>query len=71
MVVWSDPIATESERQSRNGAAARLDILSANSAHITATGSGYAVHRYRPDLVVQALERTVRAVRNGVLLSRT
>jgi pimeloyl-ACP methyl ester carboxylesterase len=71
VVISSDPIATESERQSRNGAAARLDFLSANSAHITATGSGHEIHLYRPDLVVQALERVVTAVRNGVPLSRT
>ena len=71
MVVSSDPIATEPARQSRNGAAARLDFLSANSAHITATGSGHEIHLYRPDLVVRALERAVTAVRNGLLLSRT
>ena len=71
VVISSDPIATESERQSRNGAAARLEFLRANSAHITATGSGHEIHLYRPDLVVQALERVVTAVRNGVPLSRT
>lgn len=71
IVVSSDPIATESERQSRIGAAARLDFLSANSAHITARGSGHEIHLYRPDLVVRALERAVTEVRNGVPLSRT
>jgi hypothetical protein len=67
VVVSSDPIATESERQSCNGAAARLDFVSANSAHITATGSGHGIHLCRPDLVVQALEWAVTAGRNGVL----
>jgi hypothetical protein len=67
MVVSSDPIATESERQSRNGAARRLDFLSAISAHIMATGSSHEIHLCRPDLVVQALEWAVTAGRNGVL----
>jgi pimeloyl-ACP methyl ester carboxylesterase len=64
MVLSSDPIASESERRSRNGAAARLDTLSSNSVHITATGSGHEIHLYQPDLVVQALVRCVSAVRS-------
>jgi pimeloyl-ACP methyl ester carboxylesterase len=59
-VVSSGPMANESERQSRDGAAARLDFLSAKTAHITATGSGHEIHLYQPDVVVQALTRAVR-----------
>jgi pimeloyl-ACP methyl ester carboxylesterase len=70
MVLSSGPVATESERQSRNGAAARLDFLSANTLHITATGSGHEIHLFQPDLVVQALLRAVSAVRSRVPLSR-
>ncbi|MGO9275796.1 MAG: alpha/beta fold hydrolase [Terriglobia bacterium] len=70
IVLSSDPIATESERQSRDGAAARLDFLSSNSVHITATGSGHEIHLYQPDLVVEALARAVSAVRSRVPLSR-
>jgi pimeloyl-ACP methyl ester carboxylesterase len=69
VVVSSDPVATESERRSREGAAARLDFLSSNSAHITATGSGHEIHLYQPDAVVQGVSRAVSAVRNGVSLS--
>ena len=70
IVLSSGPIASESERRSRNGAAARLDFLSSNSVHITATGSGHEIHLYQPDLVVQALARGVSAVRSQVSLSR-
>ena len=70
IVLSSDPIASESERQSRNGAAARLDFLTSNSVHITAPGSGHEIHLYQPDLVVQALLRGVSAVRRHVSLSR-
>jgi pimeloyl-ACP methyl ester carboxylesterase len=37
VVLSSSPIASEGERQSRDGAAARLDSLSSNTVHITAT----------------------------------
>lgn len=70
IVLSSGPVASESERQSRNGAAARLDFLSSNSLHITATGSGHEIHLYQPDLVVQALVRAITAMRKRVLLSR-
>ncbi len=68
VVVSSGPIASESERQSRNGAAARLDFLSSNSLHLTAAGSGHEIHLYQPERVVQALVRAVKAVRNRVPL---
>lgn len=70
VVLSSGPIASESARQSRDGAAARLDFLSSNSVHITATGSGHEIHLYQPDHVVQALLRVVSAVRHRVPLSR-
>jgi pimeloyl-ACP methyl ester carboxylesterase len=69
VVLSNGPIATETTRRSRNGAAARLDFLSSNSVHITATGSGHEIHLYQPDLVVQALVRAVSAVRKRVSLS--
>lgn len=70
IVLSTGPIAGESERQSRNGAAARLDSLSSNTVHIIATGSGHEIHLYQPDRVVQAVVRGVVAVRNGVPVSR-
>jgi pimeloyl-ACP methyl ester carboxylesterase len=70
IVLSSGPIASEAERRSRNGAAARLDFLSSNTVHITATGSGHEIHLYQPDLVVKAVLRAVSAVRNRVPLSR-
>jgi pimeloyl-ACP methyl ester carboxylesterase len=69
VVVSSAPIASETERRSRNGAAARLDFLSSNSVHITATGSGHEIHLYQPDFVVQGILRIVSAVRKRVRLS--
>jgi pimeloyl-ACP methyl ester carboxylesterase len=71
IVLSSGPVASESERQSRSGAAARLDFLSSNTLHITATGSGHEIHLFQPDLVVQALLRALSAVRNRVPLSRS
>jgi pimeloyl-ACP methyl ester carboxylesterase len=69
VVLSSGPAATESDRQSRSGAAARLDFLSSNSVHITAAGSGHEIHLYQPDRVVQALMKAVLAVRNQVPLN--
>jgi pimeloyl-ACP methyl ester carboxylesterase len=71
IVLSSGPVTSESERQSRNSAAARLDFLSSNTLHITATGSGHEIHLFQPNLVVQALLRAVSAVRNRVPLSRS
>jgi len=69
-VISSDPAATDADRRSRDAAAARLDFLSSNTVHITATGSGHEIHLYQPDVVVQALRQIVSAVRNQVPLSR-
>jgi pimeloyl-ACP methyl ester carboxylesterase len=70
IVLSSSPMASESERHSRNGAAARLDFLSSNSLHIIATGSGHEIHLYQPDLVVQTILRAVSATRNRVSMPR-
>ncbi len=70
VVLSSGPIASESERRSRNGAAPRLDFLSSNSVHITAAGSGHEIHLYQPNLVVQGLVRAASAVRSRIPLSR-
>ena len=69
VVLSSDPAAEESKRQTRDGAAARLDILSSNTVHITATGSGHEIHLYQPDVVVQGALRAVSAARSHVPLS--
>jgi pimeloyl-ACP methyl ester carboxylesterase len=66
IVLSSGPAASEADRQSREGAAARLDFLSSNDVHITAAGSGHEIHLYQPDMVVAAVERGIAAVRNGV-----
>jgi pimeloyl-ACP methyl ester carboxylesterase len=59
IVVASDPAASEVDRTSRDGAAARLDVLSSNSVHVTAAGSGHEIHLYQPEAVVQAILRAV------------
>jgi pimeloyl-ACP methyl ester carboxylesterase len=63
VVLSSGPAATESQRQTRDGAAARLDFLSSNTVHLTATGSGHEIHLYQPDMVVQAVLRALSAAR--------
>ena len=68
-VLSSSPIASEAERESRDGAAARLDFLSSNTVHVTATGSGHEIHLYRPDLVQQGVLCVVLAIRNHVSLA--
>ena len=68
VVLSSSPAAGDSESQSRNGAAARLDFLSSNTLHITAKGSGHEVHLYQPDVVVETLLLAVSAIRRHVTL---
>ena len=68
VVLSSSPAATESQRQSRDGAAARLDFLSRNTVHIVATGSGHEIHLYKSDLVAETLRQTILAIRNGTPL---
>jgi pimeloyl-ACP methyl ester carboxylesterase len=71
VVLSSGPVASESERRSRNGAAARLDFLSSNTVHMTAAGSGHEIHLYQPDQVVRAVVRVISAVRSRVPASRS
>jgi len=69
IVLSSGPSASESDRQSRNGAAARLDVLSSNTLHIIADGSGHEIHLFQPERVIQAVQQAVGAVRNRTPLS--
>ena len=71
IVLSSGPAGSESERSSRNGAAVRLDFLSSNTIHVTATGSGHEIHLYQPDIVVQTLLHAVSAIRSGTAVSHT
>lgn len=70
VVVSSAPPASEAERQSRDGAAARLDFLSSNTLHITAKDSGHEIHLYQADKVVHGIAEAVSAVRNKASLTR-
>jgi pimeloyl-ACP methyl ester carboxylesterase len=65
VVAASGPAGTESDRQSRAGAAARLDFLSSNTTHITSPESGHEMHLYRPDVAVQAITQAVRSARRA------
>ncbi len=69
VVLSSDPPAPESVRHSHDEAGPRLDFLSSNTLHITATGSGHEIHLYQSDLVAKTLARAVLAIRNGTSLS--
>ncbi len=69
VVLSSGQAATESQRQTRDGAAALLDFLSSNTVHMMATGSGHEIHLYQPDIVVQAALRAVSAARGHIPLS--
>jgi pimeloyl-ACP methyl ester carboxylesterase len=68
VVLSSGPIASETERRSRSGAAARLDFLSSNSLHVTATGSGHEIHLYQP-LSCRRWCEPFRRCENGLLYS--
>ena len=70
VVISSGPKAPEAEGRSRESAAARLDFLSSNSAHITAQGSGHEIHLFQPDMVVDGLARMIEAVRKRVSLAK-
>lgn len=52
----------------RDNAAEGLDRLSSNSLYVVAAGSGHEIHLFQPTVLVQALERGVFAIRNGVPL---
>jgi len=70
VVLSSEPPAPESQRHTHDEAAPRLDFLSSNTLHVTATGSGHEIHLYQPDLVVETLTRAVSAIRNHTQLSQ-
>jgi len=70
VVLSSDPPASESDRHSHDEAAPRLDFLSTNTLHVTATGSGHEIHLYQPDLVAKTLVQSVLAIRNGTSLPK-
>ena len=65
VVIASNPVGPESARHSRDEAGPRLDFLSSNTLHITATGSGHEIHLYQPDRVIGGILRGVLAVRSG------
>jgi len=65
VVISSMAASPESARRSREEVGPRLDYLSSNTLHITATGSGHEIHLYQPDRVIQGIFRAVRAVRSG------
>jgi hypothetical protein len=69
VVVASGPVASESEHTSRAGAGARLDVLSSNTLHIEATGSGHEIHLFQPARVIEGIARAVSAVRSRAPLS--
>jgi pimeloyl-ACP methyl ester carboxylesterase len=69
VVISSEPAAPESELQTHDEAAPRLDFLSSNTIHVTATGSGHEIHLYKPDIVAATLLRTVQAIRTRTPLS--
>jgi pimeloyl-ACP methyl ester carboxylesterase len=68
VVVSSAPIASETERASRDTAGARLDFLSSNSLHVDAAGSGHEIHLFRPDRAIEGISRAVLAVRTSTPL---
>jgi hypothetical protein len=70
VVISSEPEAPESELHTHNEAVPRLDFLSSNNIHVTATGSGHEIHLYKPDIVIETLARTVQAIRASTPLSR-
>jgi hypothetical protein len=65
VVVSSNPPATDAARRSRDEAGPRLDFLSSDTLHITATGSGHEIHIYQPDRVIEGVLQAVTAVRTG------
>jgi len=55
VVITSDPLIADAAHRTRDGAAARLALLSSNTKFLVATGSGHEVHLYQPDAVVRAI----------------
>jgi pimeloyl-ACP methyl ester carboxylesterase len=71
VVIASDPAAPESALHTRDEAGPRLDFLSSNSLHVTATGSGHEIHLYKPEIVIATLGSTVQAIRTRTPLSHS
>jgi pimeloyl-ACP methyl ester carboxylesterase len=69
IVLSGDPAANDSVLKSRDAAGGRLDFLSSNTIHITATGTGHEIHLYQPGTVVIALKEMLYAIRNHKPLS--
>ncbi len=65
VVISSKAASPESARRSRDEAGPRLDYLSSNTLHITATGSGHEIHLCQADRVIQGILQAVRAARSG------
>jgi len=70
VVISSDPPAPKSERHTHEKAGPRLDFLSSNTLHVTATGSGHEIHLYQPAVVANALHRAISAIRKSASLSQ-
>jgi len=51
VVISSEPSAPESHLHTHDEAAPRLDFLSSNNIHVTATRSGHELHLYKPETV--------------------
>jgi pimeloyl-ACP methyl ester carboxylesterase len=79
LVLSSDSSASELARLHRldrpfcdqTDAGDGLELLSSNSLYVIATGSGHEIHLYKPNVVVEAVERVVGAIRDRVPLVRT
>jgi pimeloyl-ACP methyl ester carboxylesterase len=64
VVVSSDPIAADPAHRNRNGAAARLALLTSDTTFVVAAGSGHEIHLYQPDTVVRAVDALIAAIRS-------
>jgi pimeloyl-ACP methyl ester carboxylesterase len=62
VVISSDPIAADTSR-SRDSFAGRYPLFSTNTTFVVAKGSGHEIHLYQPDTVVEAIRRTIAALR--------
>jgi len=69
VVISSEPAAPESRLHTRDEANPRLDFLSSNTLHVTATGSGHEIHLYEPEIVIATLASTAQAIRTRTPLS--
>jgi len=63
VVISSDPIVANSATRTRDGMAARLAFLSANTTFVVAAGSGHEIHLYQPETVARAIDSMAVAIR--------